>query len=108
MPLKFIVFLLLLFVLNSNSVADTNETIEEYDYIDKTHEALSKKVIDYSYMLDSSMSSIINNDENSTVPLVTKDKSIDSFLLNEKYIDETDSGTDDLVHLDIREETTNG
>ncbi len=76
MLLRFILFLLVV----NNSIADTNESVEEPSYIDQTHKILSKKVVDYSHMIDYGMSDVMMDE---------KSDSIDSFFISDKYIYET-------------------
>jgi len=98
MIVKSIVVLSLLLSLCS---ADTNVTTpQESNYIDETYTNLSKKVLEWSRAIDTTLSSWLRNDEiNSTTvasdvsdnTLENKVKSVDSFFQDEKYFNETDN-----------------
>lgn len=76
--LRFIVCNLLLFNI---AYADTTQTIKKSYYIDKSHKKVSKKIMEYSSVIDDKIIRIINNDKNN---------SIDYYFKNDKFLDETD------------------
>jgi len=81
--------------------ADTNITIQnESNYIDETHTNLSKKVLEWSSAIDTTLSSWLGNDETNATTVtanVSDDtlenevRSVDSFFQNDKYFNETDN-----------------
>jgi len=81
--------------------ADTNVTTQkESSYIDETHTTISRKVLDWSRTIDTTLSSWLGNAETNTTTVgsnvsdnasVNQVKSIDSFFQNDKYLDETDN-----------------
>jgi len=93
--------IVVLFLLLSLCNADTNVTTQqESNYIDETHTNLSKKVLEWSRTIDTTLSSWLGNSETNTTTVVTnvsgnisvdQAKSIDSFFQNDKYLDETDN-----------------
>ncbi len=62
--------------------ADINTTIQQNNYIDKTHKNVSKKVINLSKEVDTQLSKLIKISDNQ--------KSIDEFYQNKKFSEETD------------------
>ncbi len=80
--------------------ADINVTTQqESNYIDETHTILSKKVLEWSDTIDTTLSSWVKNDEiNTTIvgsnvsdnTLENKVKTVDSFFQNNKYLNETE------------------
>jgi len=98
MIIKSIVVLSLLLSLCN---ADTNVTTQqESSYIDETYTNLSKKVLEWSRAIDTTLSSWLENDETNTTTVASnisdntlenKVKSIDSFFQNDKYLNETDN-----------------
>lgn len=93
-----IVLSLLLSLYNAN--ANANITIQnESNYIDETHTILSRKVLEWSDTIDTTLSHWVGNDEINTTTveskisdntLENKVESVDSFFQNNKYLNETD------------------
>jgi len=81
--------------------AESNITIQnESNYIDETHTNLSKKVLEWSRAIDTTLSSWLGNSETNTTTVasnvsdnisVDQARSIDSFFQNDKYLNETDN-----------------
>lgn len=74
--------LLLGLTLHANT-HDTNITKPTINYIDKTHDVLSDKVVNISEGLDTKLSNIIRSKEKN------KTKSVDTFFKNKKFTQET-------------------
>ena len=99
-------YLMLLF--SSLSMADADEKIE-YTYMDELHEDISDKIVEWSDILDSNISSWLSDDEDTIVcdaepfltnpNIVDSTESIDSFFQNERYLNET---RDIYVRLRLR------
>jgi len=97
MIIKSIVVLSLLLSLCN---ADNNVTTQqESNYIDETHTTLSKKVLEWSDTIDTTLNSWVGNDEINTTTvgsnvsnntLENKVKVVDSFFQNNKYLNETE------------------
>lgn len=91
-----VVLSLLLSLCNANN----NVTIQqEAGYIDETHTTLSKKILEWSNTIDTTLSSWVGNDDiNTTIvgsnasdnTLENKVKTVDSFFQNNKYLNETE------------------
>jgi len=91
--LKSIYFTALCFSLSQ--AEQTKILIEEPSYYDIVHADVSKKVIDWSNIADTTISQWLGNDESnlscvSTKIVKPKSKSIDAFFQNNKYFNETE------------------
>ena len=100
---------LYLFVFFSSiSMADIDKKFE-YTYVDELHKNISHKIVDWSEIIDTNISSWLSDDENiitceaeslSANPnVVDSIESIDSFFQNERYLNEA---RDTYVRLRIR------
>ena len=92
--MKHLLTIILIFItLNAD---DTNST-NEYSYIDEYHKIISKKVLQSSAYLDTTLSSYLSDDTNLTDNNSTKDEilesdvsSVDQFFQSDKFLDETE------------------
>ena len=108
---KHYIFFLALIASISNADDNYNYNYFNYNYIDKAHDMLSKKVVDYSHGIDNTIMNIIDDSEKNTTSAQAKkntnELSVDTFFHNDKFIDETDE-TFVSVNLDynIHSDTT--
>lgn len=80
----------LLLILCFNAFADTIATVPQYNNkIDKTHDVLSKEVVDSSETLDTKLSTLFEHSEDNAT-LISEEKSVDSFFQSKKFTAETD------------------
>jgi len=92
--------LILVLLLSFLDAGSTMPTKQETGAIDKTHEAVSQKVIEWSDKIDTVISSWIGDPENNEETRADGNRSgraeseinsIDAFFKNEKFLDETES-----------------
>ncbi len=97
MIIKYIIILLLLSLCHAETHIATEQ---ESNYIDETHTTLSKKVLEWSRMIDTALSSWAGNDEINTTTVASnisdqtlenRVESVDAFFQNDKYLNETDN-----------------
>ncbi len=89
------IFLLTVVLLFGNSGTENNT---EYNYIDETHEAVSKSILQSSTYIDNTLGSFIGDidgfvdqeESNQLETLSTDMQEMDSFYKNEKFMEDTD------------------
>ena len=92
MSLEFKTLLIFLFIA-SNLLADKNSTTMHPSYVDDLYKAISSEVIYNSNTIDTTLSTLFNEQNDTNVNIDTdsyKKQSVDTFFQNKKFIDETE------------------